>query len=277
MASVSIILPTYNDADLLPAALENLYRQTRAANEIIVVNDGSTDETAVILNKHPRLTVLTHKTNRGTQAALKTGLDAARADYVLLTGSDDRPAPALIERSMSLLEVHPDAFMSVADFWLGRGDDLRPWGHALSNDARYLSPRAVGVGLRGVHLHGVGALYKRELLEPYGYLDPALGHHHDWFTSLVGAFRHGICVVPEHLAVLAVREKSWSQAGKDAWPVQRGILEHVFWKLAQPEFHDVVLHFVASRAMRHFEGAAERVLMENRQLMTRQNAALAGI
>jgi glycosyltransferase involved in cell wall biosynthesis len=88
MPSVSVIVPTYNRALLLPETLESIFHQTRPAEEIIVVDDGSTDHTAEILCRYPGITVIT-AANGGDLKARNIGLKAATSDLVAFCDSDD--------------------------------------------------------------------------------------------------------------------------------------------------------------------------------------------
>lgn len=280
--TLSLILINYNDGDLLESAIRNRLAQTRPPDEFIVVDDGSNDQSREILTRltveFPHIKGFLHSANVGTVRALKTGIEQATGDYVYLTGSDDYMHPDLLRRSIEALEAHPEAGLSLTDFHLATGaGSLIPFHHGLGRTARYIPPDEVASLLNGVHLHGVGMVMRRDLLAPHGYFDPGLGHHHDWFASLVTAFRTGICYIPESLAYIAVRDKSWSQAGKNRWEVMRGIIGRAFDLLADPQFADVVPYFIQGRAFQHFEGGASLLLHQQENYVTEQTIALAGM
>jgi len=92
---ISIVMPTYNSAATLPRAIDSVLRQTHADWELIVVDDGSTDETAEILAAvgDPRVRVFHHPKNRGHIAAKNTGLDHIRGDWFTCLNSDDEIVP----------------------------------------------------------------------------------------------------------------------------------------------------------------------------------------
>lgn len=279
---LSLILINYNDGPLLEWAIRNRMQQTRQPDEFIVVDDGSTDDSIAILTRltveFPQIKGLLHSANAGTVLALKTGIEQATGDYVYLTGSDDYMDPDLLRRCMEALEAYPQAGLCLTDFHLAFQDGRQqPFHHGFGREARYLPPDEVASLLNGVHLHGVGMVMRRDLLVQHGYFDPGLGHHHDWFASLVTAFRTGICYIPESLAHIAVREKSWSQAGKNRWEVMRGIIGRAFDLLAAPEFADVVPFFIKGRAFAHFDGGAKLLLHQQESYVTEQTLALAGM
>src|SRR5690242_12360951 len=90
---VTIILPTYNRARFLPAALESIRRQEYVAWELIIVDDGSTDETASLLpslvNDIPQSVIVVRRENGGAYAARNTGLEMVNGQYVAFFDSDD--------------------------------------------------------------------------------------------------------------------------------------------------------------------------------------------
>jgi len=87
---VSVVIPAYNAADVLPLCLASVLRQDYPGFEVIVVNDGSTDRTAAWLStiKDPRLRVLHHRRNLGLAASLNDGIRHAEGDLVLILHAD---------------------------------------------------------------------------------------------------------------------------------------------------------------------------------------------
>ncbi len=116
MATVSLIIPTYNRKEYVQRCLESVYRQNRLPDEIIVVDDGSTDGTAVALVDH-NITLLEQK-NSGAGAARNLGAKVATGDYVTFLDSDDLWFPWSLECMMGLVERHNAGFLfaSFMDF-----------------------------------------------------------------------------------------------------------------------------------------------------------------
>jgi len=87
---VSIVIPVYNGGDVLGPMIEKILRENRISLQLIVVNDGSTDNTAEVLNtfNDPRLTVI-HQENQGVYAARNAGIAARRGDWLILLDADD--------------------------------------------------------------------------------------------------------------------------------------------------------------------------------------------
>ncbi|WP_115865084.1 glycosyltransferase family 2 protein [Halorussus litoreus] len=108
---VSVIVPTYERADVLPRALDSALGQSFSDLEVVVVDDGSTDGTAEIVakyrNRDDRVRSLAHEENRGLAAARNTGIEAATGEYVTFLDSDDELHPDLVAETMAVLADRP--------------------------------------------------------------------------------------------------------------------------------------------------------------------------
>ena len=106
MATVSVIIPAYNRAGVIRRAIESICAQTFHDMEIIVVDDGSADNTGDAVQSIPdaRIRCIRCETNRGPSAARNEGLRAARGKYVAFLDSDDEWLPWKIEKQIALME-----------------------------------------------------------------------------------------------------------------------------------------------------------------------------
>jgi len=108
---VSIIIPTYNRADLLPEALESALQQNWPSLEVVVVDDGSTDDTPVLLagyaSRYPDVLRIIRQPNGGESRARSEGIRQARYDFIALLDSDNNLLPGKIERQMQLFHDDP--------------------------------------------------------------------------------------------------------------------------------------------------------------------------
>ena len=86
---VSVIIPTYNRCAILERAIESVLGQTFTDYELIVVDDGSTDETADLLDRYRNRVKVIRQENRGVSAARNTGIRASKGELVALLDSDD--------------------------------------------------------------------------------------------------------------------------------------------------------------------------------------------
>lgn len=110
---VSVIVPAHNAAAYLAESLDSVLAQTYSSVELIVVDDGSTDETPAILARYAELLDRSiHQDNRGVSAARNAGVEVARGEYVAFLDADDRWHPRKLERQMDVLRTSPDVAAS---------------------------------------------------------------------------------------------------------------------------------------------------------------------
>ncbi len=122
MTSVSVIIPSYNRAHTLPRALDSVLAQTRRADEIILVDDGSTDETEQLIKQNYPQVSYHKQENRGVSAARNQAIKQARGDWFALLDSDDAWLPEKLEKQLSLLAQQPEFKLIHSDeIWVRNG------------------------------------------------------------------------------------------------------------------------------------------------------------
>ncbi|RMA57977.1 glycosyltransferase family 2 protein [Ulvibacter antarcticus] len=98
---VSIIIPCYNDAKYIEQAVASALGQTNVKVEVIVVDDGSNEETKAVLKKlEPKISKLITQTNQGQSSARNTGVETASADFLLMLDSDDYFEASFCEKAL---------------------------------------------------------------------------------------------------------------------------------------------------------------------------------
>lgn len=108
MKSISVIVPTYNYGRFIREAIESVLAQTYPVVEIIVVDDGSTDDTQEILTGFGNRIVTVFQSNAGVSAARNAGMAMARGEYLAFLDSDDLWLPEKIEKQIALFEADPE-------------------------------------------------------------------------------------------------------------------------------------------------------------------------
>src|ERR1700716_3387621 len=113
---LTVVIPHFNHRDFLPRAVASILEGETREIEIIIVDDGSTDDCEAMLAfleaRNPLITVIRCKTNRGAPAALNTGLAAARSRYVTFLGADDFVFSNLYMPLLRALDDHPVAALA---------------------------------------------------------------------------------------------------------------------------------------------------------------------
>lgn len=145
---ISVVIPSYNRANLLPFTLKAILAQTLPPSEVIVVDDGSVDDTLSVLARYlPRVRVISIK-NSGSIVARNVGLREAVAPVVAFCDSDDLWRPDFLKQMAALWRAEPRMLVAYANFNTVR-DDI--WGNAAKFDAAppgfWTSLHSVGDGL----------------------------------------------------------------------------------------------------------------------------------
>lgn len=124
---VTVLIAVYNGERFLRDALDSVLAQTFTDFELLVVNDGSTDETATILESYSdgHIRVITNTRNIGVVGSLRRGLNYARGEYIARIDADDIALPERLEKQVEYLDLHPEVGM-VASLCLVIDEDSRP-------------------------------------------------------------------------------------------------------------------------------------------------------
>lgn len=100
---ISIIIPCFNDAQYIAQSIYSALNQTYPNKEVIVVDDGSNEETKAVLKKlEPQITKLINQENQGQSKARNVGINAAKGNYILVLDSDDFFEPTFCEKAMAV-------------------------------------------------------------------------------------------------------------------------------------------------------------------------------
>ena len=118
---VSVIIPSYNSASSLPRAIESALAQTYTDLEVIVIDDGSTDGTAAVVEPYLDRIRYIRQTNKGLPGARNTGIHASQSEFIALLDSDDAWLPEKLERQMPRF-AEPDVHIVYSDFRIEYSD-----------------------------------------------------------------------------------------------------------------------------------------------------------
>lgn len=122
MTSVSAIITTHNRCEVLPRAIESVMKQTRAADEIIIINDGSTDTTTDYLSTLPTDIKIIEQDNLGISAARNTAIRNASSDWLAFLDDDDEWLPHKLEQQLNAIQQQPEFLLCHSEeIWIRRG------------------------------------------------------------------------------------------------------------------------------------------------------------
>lgn len=149
---VSIIIPAHNVAPYLPRCVESILKQDALRCEVILVDDGSTDETGALCDRYAALDArvrVLHRHNLDLAATRNDGMDAAQGEYLTFVDGDDMAAPDLLEKLAAVLaRSHPDliryGFRTIAGDGTSK-DWILPYGEGLYSGAQLRVQRLDGI------------------------------------------------------------------------------------------------------------------------------------
>jgi glycosyltransferase involved in cell wall biosynthesis len=213
--TVSVIIPTHNCAPYVAAAVESALSQTHRPIEVIVVDDGSTDETAAVLRPYAGRIVARSQANGGVAAARNAAIRRARGEFLAFLDADDVWLPWKLERQLPVFGRHPQVEMVFADgctfaeegdvhpsilgHLSGRFDRVRPWLQG-GGDAGRVAVRPGRPDLLFCNfIYTPGVVVRRTCLDAVGGFDESLSTCEDYDLWLRIAGRAPIAVVNEVL------------------------------------------------------------------------------
>ncbi|MBD2449489.1 glycosyltransferase family 2 protein [Nostoc sp. FACHB-152] len=198
MPKISVLIPAYNAMNYLPETIENVLSQTFTDFEVIVVNDGSADETErwVSQIKDPRVKLITQE-NQGLAGARNTGIAHAKGEYITFLDADDLWEPTKLEKQLRVMEENPE--VALVYTWVAFIDEMgKPTGRVFKNQAE--GDVWQKLTEHNIVESGSVAMVRRSCFEDIGLFDRNLGSYlEDWDMWLRIASRYSFKVVKEPL------------------------------------------------------------------------------
>jgi glycosyltransferase involved in cell wall biosynthesis len=189
------------------------------SSEIIIVDDGSTDDSISVIEKlareHASIRLIRHEKNSGTVAAINSGLAVASGEFVFFPAADDFVLPNLTERAVTALRAYPQAGLFCGGVVMVDPDDrivsFRPFTEP-ARTARYVLPQEVRklILTSDNWIVGPTVVYRRELLLETGGFDAHLASFADGIIVRKLALLHGFYFDPDILAGCTVHPQSFS-------------------------------------------------------------------
>ena len=197
--TVSVIIPTYNRAHLIGKAIKSVLNQTYQDFEIIVVDDGSTDNTGEIVKSFDNFKIryISNSNNRGASAARNTGIRASQGEYIALLDSDDEWLPEKLDKQIKVLQnKSPEVGVAYSDV-LYIDKNGKNMNRKLSNPGKegYIYEDLLGENYVGTPS---ALLIKKECFNRVGLFDDLLNAQDDWdmWIRIAKYYRFAFIKVP---------------------------------------------------------------------------------
>ncbi len=187
---ISVVIPTYNRGWILKEAVDSVLAQEYPAYEVIVVDDGSTDDTAAILAGYGNRITILRQENRGVSAARNRGVRKAGGNLLAFLDSDDLWLPGKLETQADFFQTHPEALIcQTEETWVRNGRRVNPKTRHKKPSGNIFEP-----SLELCLVSPSAVMLRRELFEEMGGFDERLPACEDYDIWL----RIG-CQYPVHL------------------------------------------------------------------------------
>jgi glycosyltransferase involved in cell wall biosynthesis len=186
---VSVIVPVYNRPAFVRQAVDSaLVQECPGGFEVVVVDDGSTDDTPAVLASYGDRIRVVRQENGGVARARNAGLAAARGELLALLDSDDVWMPGKLAAQVELLDAHPDAGFAHSEVEEFVEGDRRPW----SRRPQLASGDVLRALLRRNFVHTMTVMLRRRAVEEVGDFDPRFPPCEDWDLWLRIAEHRGV-------------------------------------------------------------------------------------
>lgn len=267
---ISVIIKNYNYSKYLPDAIESILNQTIKADEFIIIDDGSTDESQKIIqayaDQHPEITFLKNEKNIGICATTNKVIPLAKYDYVTLLASDDIYLPNYIEETKKAYEKFPHACLFCSDFAYMEDENTKEVTNFpkvfTSPETTFLMGHPLIKAMRTYKFWiSSPACFRRDLFYKFkGYISD-LEMYMDFFLLAMIAFDRGVCYIPKTIKVMRVHGSQFSSTlsfkkKKNAW-------KNFFDKFQTDDFKKFKYDFKKSHLLYHWETPLFYYLLKN--------------
>lgn len=252
---VSVIIPTYNRAHVLTRAIDSVLAQSYRNYELIVVDDGSTDGTADLVQSllRPEITLVRQNGNRGQNPALNAGITTSKGTYCAFLDSDDEWHPGYLSRVMSCFEQQPElgcvyTWANIVDDITGKIDVAERFTATGNIYREALS--------QGYVSHMITLVARRDTLCQAGLFDEdfEVCQDDDICIRLAKVAQFGL--IPESLATIHL--DAGNQLTRNSSKYAHGM-----WKLVSKFADEIVFHCGSNVLARHYERCGDVFWLAN--------------
>lgn len=211
---VSVIIPTYNHALYIVKAIESVLKQNYQPIEIVVVNDGSTDNTKEILSPYLSKIKYIYQSNNGLSAARNTGIKNATGEYIALLDADDKWLPKKLTKQMGLFLKNPKLDLVYSDIYQSFDGKIHPLTYWQRNKIKpCLGGQNCLIQLFKVNFipGGISAMFKKNMTNKIGLFNENLKAAED-YDYWLRAVSKGVVInyINEPLAIYRMHEAQMS-------------------------------------------------------------------
>jgi glycosyltransferase involved in cell wall biosynthesis len=244
MHKISVIIPNYNHAKYLPECLDALLSQSYKADEILIVDDGSTDNSIEVIEsfqrKAPEIVLVKNEKNCGVHHTFNKSLHLVKNKLIAGFSADDFILPGFFEKAMGLYSQNDQLAIVFADnvnFY-----DKKPY-QFMSNKVHICSEPKIFYPKEFIELTrktnfyiaSCACIYNKDIVLRYGAYRQELLSLTDYYLNAQIAFRHPIGYIPENLSAYRLSSTSYGASIRFAWKKRLGLLDTIMTYIMKKE------------------------------------------
>ncbi len=225
MSQLSVILPNYNHGHLLQTACKAIFSQSLLPQEVIIIDDGSTDhsiETIRELQKnHPNIQLIQNKENLGPIPTINKGIEKAKGKYLAFCSADDYILPGFFEKALTLFKENPTLGICTGRATHFKGntpDQLTIEQPPLPDKVHIFNPKELAKVFKKslFFIHSNCSIYRKKYIEEFGGLNPKLLSISDWYITCQIALHYGVGYIPHPFGAFRLSPTSYAQSLKNS-------------------------------------------------------------
>lgn len=271
MPKISVIIPLYNKAQHIARTLDSVFAQSFVDFEVIVVDDGSTDNGAdIVRDYHDRRFRLIQQKNAGPGAARNRGIREARADYITFLDADDEWLPGFLEISYERLSGNESLISTVLYGFPDGYDDenYHRFEGGIWRLPNNLRPESVKCELDSIHSAGC-VMCHRSIFQKYGYFyENKCSYGEDSYLWLKVLLNEPILRIDRMLMIYHIELSSLGRHSQKHFFGPKPYLTHPeeFYDICPDEYKSLLTEFLSFYALKAYQvclGVGQRDLCEN--------------
>ncbi|MCB1110508.1 MAG: glycosyltransferase family 2 protein, partial [Chlamydiia bacterium] len=223
--TLSVILPNFNHSHHLPLALESIFSQSLLPDEVLIIDDASTDDSVSVIktwqNKHPQIRLLQNTVNQGPVPTINRGIQEAQSELLAFCSADDFVLPGFFKKASEFLHTHPEIGMCTGKTCHFHDHtphlllpDWMPFGNATQILTKDMLPQVFKKTTFFIHTNC--AIHRKKHLIQFGGLNPKLKSLGDWYLNCLVALHYGVGYIPSYFGAFRLTETSYSQKLKSS-------------------------------------------------------------
>lgn len=241
-SELSIIVPCYNYARYLRTSVDSILNQDYPHYELILIDDGSSDETWKIMQEYdaeyPQVRAFKNETNQGIFKVNEQGWEVAKGNYLHFFSADDYYHPSCLSKVMKMFKENPELGLVCTDMgYFKDGEEkitFKKLLDACESPALFSKDEIVEVMKKyRFQIPGLTCVVKQETLKKHQHLDPYLENISDWFCFNKIALLEGVGYIPETLISMRLHEETYTSRVKRDKKRRRATYYYLLKKLSK--------------------------------------------